>query len=90
MCFLKFVPQATPLDAHYPESSCSGPVSAPCLSMSSFSLHQLSNDLQQKTNSSQLAMLNFLRQLSLNSQAISALDEVPPYLFRKFPKVTHS
>lgn len=88
MCFLKFIPQATPLDAHYPQPSCSGPANAPCLSMSSFSLQQLSNQLQPKTNTIQLAMLSFLRQLTLNSQAISDLDEVASYLFRKFPRVT--
>lgn len=53
MCFLKFIPQATPLDAHYPTLSCSGPLSAPTLIMSPFSLHQLSNDLQLKSNANQ-------------------------------------
>jgi hypothetical protein len=82
--------QTSLLDGHYRGPLVPGPISPPCPSKPAFSSHQLSSEPKQTSSSNKLAMLSFLRLLTLNSQAISALDEVPPNLLRNFPKAMPS
>lgn len=87
MCFLKFIPQASPLGAPTPNAASLTPPSV-CLHQPLSKFHQQPAEQKSSPSSTQLTMLSFLHMLALNSQAISALDEVFSSLLRSSAAAT--